>query len=172
MRPGDIVLSLPSVTDGLVDIQGADSAHIQSFSFTLPLTRTILQRLGNTFGFVRVIDVPINMDVTINAIVSELSDKNIFDTLCSARKQNLNVLLRDCNGTNKVQFAISGAILQSETYSQNLGDNQTVDLTYTVQIGGANDIENGLFMSGSYTSDYITSGFFKLGTAKTGIISL
>jgi hypothetical protein len=170
LRPGDIVLSLPSVSDGLSDINGDGSAHIQSFSFTLPLSRTVLQRLGNTFGFARVVDVPINVDVTINAIVSELSSKNIFDNLCSADKRNMQILLKDCNNNNKLFFGISGAIFQSETYSQNLGDNQTVDLTYTVQIGGANDIENGIFMSGSFTADSIVNNFFKLGTAKTGII--
>jgi hypothetical protein len=170
LRPGDIVLSLPSVSDGLSDINGDGSAHIQSFSFTLPLSRTVLQRLGNTFGFARVVDVPINVDVTINAIVSELSSKNIFDNLCSADKRNMQILLKDCNNANKLLFGISGAIFQSETYSQNLGDNQTVDLTYTVQIGGANDIENGIFMSGSFTADSIVNNFFKLGTAKTGII--
>jgi hypothetical protein len=170
LRPGDIVLTLPSNNDGFSDIQGANSAHIQSFSFTIPLSRTVLQRLGNTFGFARVVDVPINMDITISAIVSELTTKNIFDNLCSANKQNMSILLKDCNNSGKMQFAISGAIFQSETYSQNLGDNQTVDITYTVQIGGANDTENGLFMSGSYTADEITSGFYKLGTAKTGIV--
>lgn len=170
LRPGDIVLSLPSVSDGFSDINGDGSAHIQSFSFTLPLSRTVLQRLGNTFGFARVVDVPINVDVTINAIVSELSSKNIFDNLCSADKRNMQILLKDCNNANKLWFGISGAIFQSETYSQNLGDNQTVDLTYTVQIGGANDIENGIFMSGSFTADSIVNNFFKLGTAKTGII--
>ena len=170
LRPGDIVLTLPSNNDGFSDIQGANSAHIQSFSFTIPLSRTVLQRLGNTFGFARVVDVPINMDITISAIVSELTTKNIFDNLCSSNKQNMSILLKDCNNSGKMQFAISGAIFQSETYSQNLGDNQTVDITYTVQIGGANDTENGLFMSGSYTADAITSGFYKLGTAKTGIV--
>ena len=69
LRPGDIVLSL-SNPDGMIDVSGANSAHIQSFQFTIPLSRTILQRLGNTFGFARVINVPINMDITISAIVS------------------------------------------------------------------------------------------------------
>jgi hypothetical protein len=172
LRPGDIILSLPSDadTDGFSDINGANSAHIQSFSFTLPLSRTVLQRLGNTFGFARVIDVPINMDVTISAIVSELQTKNIFDNLCSANKRNMSILLNDCNGNKKMQFAISGAIFQSESYSQNLGDNQTVDITYTVQIGGGNDVTNGLFMSGSFSGDAVTNTYFKLGTAKTGII--
>ena len=170
LRPGDIVLTLPSANDGLADISGDGSAHIQSFSFTLPLSRTVLQRLGNTFGYARVIDVPINMDVTISAIVSELTDKNIFDNLCSADKRNFNILLKDCNSSNKIQFGISGAIFQSESYSENIGDNQTVDLTYTVQIGGSNDITNGLFMSGSFVGDAVINDFFKLGTAKTEIV--
>ena len=165
LRPGDIVLSL-GTSRGMTKLS---DAHIQSFSFTLPLSRTILQRLGNTFGFARVVDVPINMDVTVSAIVSELQDKNLFDALVS-EKNDLSITLKDSNGTSKIQYQIKEAILQSETYSENLGDNQTVDLTYTVQIGGANDTTAGLFMSGSYQNylDAITSGFFKLGTGKLG----
>jgi hypothetical protein len=165
LRPGDIVLSL-GTSRGMTKL--AD-AHIQSFSFTLPLSRTILQRLGNTFGFARVVDVPINMDVTISAIVSELQDKNLFDALIS-QNNDLSITLKDSNSLNKIRYDIKSALLQSETYSENLGDNQTVDLTYSVQIGGANDTTAGLFMSGSYDNylDTITSGFYKLGTAKLG----
>jgi hypothetical protein len=165
LRPGDIVLSL-GTSRGLTKLS---DAHIQSFSFTLPLSRTILQRLGNTFGFARVVDVPINMDVTISAIVSELQDKNLFDALVS-QNNNLTITLKDSTNTARLSYEIRSALLQSETYSENLGDNQTVDLTYSVQIGGANDTTAGLFMSGSYQNylDAITSGFFKLGTAKLG----
>jgi|688.fasta_scaffold122539_2 hypothetical protein len=165
LRPGDIVLSL-GTSRGMTKLS---DAHIQSFSFTLPLSRTILQRLGNTFGFARVVDVPINMDVSISAIVSELQDKNLFDSLVS-QTNDLSIVLKDSNSVNKIRYEIKSAILQSETYSENLGDNQTVDLTYSVQIGGANDTTAGLFMSGSYQNylDSITSGFFKLGTGKLG----
>lgn len=163
LRPGDIVLSLGNSV-GLTNLV---DAHIQSFSFTLPLSRTILQRLGNTFGFARVVNVPINMDVSISAIVSELKDQNLFDALTSGT-QNLTITLKDSSSNNKISYEIRGALLSSETYSENLGDNQTVDLTYSVQIGGANDTTAGLFMSGSYQNelDAITSGFFKLGTGK------
>ena len=166
LRPGDIQLILPS-SEGLTNLS---TAHIQSFQFTLPLSRTVLQRLGNTFGFARVIDVPINMDLTMSAIVSELRDENLFDILASPTKQDFTIALKDSNGNRKIAYTIKGAILQGETYSENIGDNQTVDLTYTVQIGGANDTTAGLFMSGSYANslDSITSGFFKLGTGKLG----
>jgi hypothetical protein len=166
LRPGDIQLTLPS-SEGFTDLS---TAHIQSFQFTLPLSRTVLQRLGNTFGFARVIDVPINMDLTMSAIVSELRNENLFDILASPTKQDFTIALKDSNGNRKIAYTIKGAILQGETYSENIGDNQTVDLTYTVQIGGANDTTAGLFMSGSYANslDSITSGFFKLGTGKLG----
>lgn len=166
LRPGDIQLILPS-SEGFTNLS---TAHIQSFQFTLPLSRTVLQRLGNTFGFARVIDVPINMDLSMSAIVSELRDENLFDILASPIKQDFTIALKDSNGNRKIAYTIKGAILQGETYSENIGDNQTVDLTYTVQIGGANDTTAGLFMSGSYADslDSITSGFFKLGTGKLG----
>lgn len=168
LRPGDIVLTYPT-SEGATDLT---QAHIQSFKFTLPLSRTILQRLGNTFGFARVVNVPINMDLSISAIVSELRDQNIFDLLTTPAKNNFSITLRDSTSSanQKIVFGISGAIFKSETYSQRIGDNQTVDITYSVQIGGANDTQNGLFMSGSYESsmDSITSGFFKLGTGKIG----
>ena len=163
LRPGDIVLSLGNS----VGLTNLSDAHIQSFKFTLPLSRTILQRLGNTFGFARVVNVPINMDVSISAIVSELKDQNVFDALTSGT-QTLSITLKNSSSANKIVYEIRGALLSSETYSENLGDNQTVDLTYSVQIGGANDTTAGLFISGSYQNelDAITSGFFKLGTGK------
>ena len=166
LRPGDIVITLPNTTDGMVDLDGDGKAHIQSFSFTIPLSRTILQRLGNTFGFARVIDVPINMDVTISAIVSELKTMNLFDKLNTPEKNNFTITLKDSASNNKITYGISGAILSSETYSENLGDNQTVDLTFSLQMGGSNDTQNGVFMSGSYPADAIVTEFYKLGTGK------
>ena len=171
LRPGDLVLTLPT-SDGIADINGNGQAHIQSFSFTLPLSRTVLQRLGNTFGFARAINVPINMDVTINGIVSELESLNLFDRLGSPTAQTLVISLKDSSQAQKIVYTIKGAIFQGESYSESLGDNQTVDLTYSVQIGGANDANNGLFMSGSYNgttqADAIVKTFFKLGTGKLG----
>ena len=171
LRPGDLVLSLPA-SDGIADVNGNGQAHIQSFKFTLPLSRTVLQRLGNTFGFARSINVPINMDLTINGIVSELESLNLFDKLGSPTAQTLAISLRDSSSTQKIVYTIKGAIFQGESYSESLGDNQTVDLTYSVQIGGANDANNGLFISGSYNgttqADSIVQTFFKLGAGKLG----
>ena len=170
LRPGDITLSFPE-GDGFVAISGSNQAHIQSFNFSIPLSRTVLQRLGSVFGYTRVVDVPINFDLSISAVVSELREANLFDVMAQNTKNNFTLTLNDSNATTpvpKMRYTIKGAILQSETYSESIGDNQSVDLVYTVQVGGANDTTNGVFMSGNYKDqlDSITSGFFKLGTAK------
>jgi hypothetical protein len=177
LRPGDIVLTMP-VNDGFTELDDAgNKAHVQSFAFTIPLTRTVLQRLGNVFGFARVLEVPLNMDITISAIVNELQEADIFDQLCgSAGKKDFTVTLNQCADvgdaiTPKLVYNIRGAILNSESFSTDIGGNQTVDLTYNVQIGGANDTGNGVFMSGSYTTGnamtlLMLTGFYKLGTAK------
>ena len=177
LRPGDIVLTMP-VNDGFTELDNeSNKAHVQSFAFTIPLTRTVLQRLGNVFGFARVLEVPLNMDVTISAIVNELQGADIFDELCgSANKKNFTVTLNQCADvggtiTPKLVYNIRGAILNSESFSTDIGGNQTVDLTYNVQIGGANDTGNGVFMSGSYTTGAamtldVLTGFYKLGASK------
>ncbi len=170
LRPGDITLSFPE-GDGFVAISGSNQAHIQSFNFSIPLSRTVLQRLGSVFGYTRVVDVPINFDLSISAVVSELREANLFDVMAQNTKNNFTLTLNDSNATApvpKMRYTIKGAILQSETYSESIGDNQSVDLVYTVQVGGANDTTNGVFMSGNYKDqlDSITSSFFKLGTAK------
>lgn len=177
LRPGDIVLTMP-VNDGFTELDNASNkAHVQSFAFTIPLTRTVLQRLGNVFGFARVLEVPLNMDITISAIVNELQEADIFDELCgSAGKKNFTVTLNQCADvggtiTPRLVYNIRGAILNSESFSTDIGGNQTVDLTYNVQIGGANDTGNGVFMSGSYTTGAamtldVLTGFYKLGASK------
>ena len=171
LRPGDITIQFPEGNGG-VSISGANSAHIQSFSFSIPLTRTILQRLGSVFGYTRVVDVPINMELSISAVVSELKALNLFDTMADTTKYDFAIILNDTDSdspTQKMRYEIKNAQLVSETYSEAIGDNQSVDITYTVQLGGANDTTAGVFMSGSYAQpDEVITEFFNLGTGKLG----
>lgn len=165
LRPGDIVLSSTKVDaaneDPMVKVAnfGENDVRVQSFGFTIPLTRTVLSRLGTLFGYNRVVQVPLNMDVTINALVNELVSKDMFDVLCGEQPtKDFTIILKKCADTtdtsaeSKLAFTFRGAILTSENHSTDIGGNETVDLTYSIQIGGANDNSNGLFMSGSYTT--------------------
>ena len=165
LRPGDIVLSVPganaSTEDTFVNVAdiGTNAINIQSFGFSVPLARTTLSRLGSLFGYNRVVNVPLNMDITINALVNELApNKDLFNVLCGNQTtKQFTITLNQCadvgqNPTPKISYNFRGAILTSENHTQDIGGNETVDLTYSIQIGGANDSTNGLFMSGSYAT--------------------
>ena len=65
-----------------------------------------------------------------------------------------------------MQFLFKNARLESETFSNTLGDNQTADLTFSCQVGGSNDTVNGIQMNGSYQL-FRTLPFFPLGAKKS-----
>lgn len=170
LRPGDITFALRNEGDtanasaGIIDMTEDGEAHVQSFSLSVPMSRTVLGRLGNTFGYARVIDLPLTLDISVSIIMSEYEKNvNIFKQLCgSATKHTIKLTLYKCDpatGTtdtskiNGIQYIIKGARLESQSFSNSIGDNQTADLTFSCQVGGSNDRDNGLFMNGSYVLD-------------------
>lgn len=181
LRPGDILLEFidpdgPEAnasfnTDGFAILSGNGAAHIQSFNVTVPMSRTILGRLGNTFGYARVIDLPMNIDISVSAIVSELRTNNLFERLGSTEKHNFRLTLRRSAGTGKpgadaLIIDVRGARLEGESYSNAIGDNETVDVTFSTQIGGSQDTSNGIFMEGSYAR-WTTLPYWVLGDQKS-----
>lgn len=173
LRPGDITFSMSNSGDyqGFTNFNGDGEAHLQSMSISIPMSRTILQRLGNTFGYARVIDLPLNIDVSLSAVVSELVKNNLFDALASVQKHDFTLTLHGINkstggsGDKAIVYQVKGARLESETFSSAIGDNETVDISFSCQVGGANDTDNGIFMDGSY-SRWNTLNYFPLGKNK------
>ena len=57
----------------------------------------------------------------------------------------------DCtnkDGAVAIQYIFKGARLESESFSSTIGDNKTVDLTFSAQVGGSDDPNNGVYISG------------------------
>ena len=179
LRPGDLLLEFldsdgtaftQSDYDGFADLDGDGKCHIQSFTVSVPMSRTVLGRLGNTFGYARLIDLPLNIDVSVSAIVSEIRAKNLFERLDKANKNNFKLTLRRAGETGEpgdtaLIVDVKGARLEGESYSNAIGDNQTVDITFSTQVGGANDTSNGLFMQGTY-APWSTIPYWPLGKNK------
>lgn len=167
LRPGDLVFTMSSSGDyiGLNDMSGDGSAHIQSFTINVPMSRTVLGRLGSTFGYARVVDLPMDVSCTVSAVVSDLKRNNLFQQLSSTQKHNFTLQLNDTESKQKLKYVVKNARLDSETFTNAIGDNESVDMTFTTQVGGANDTVNGLFMYGSYKR-YRTLPYWPLGDAK------
>jgi len=174
LKPGDITINLKDsaliskqisgTTQGYQDNEELGSAHIQSFTLSTPMGRTDLQRLGNTYSYAKEIDFPVTATLTINALVSDLKDGNLVNLLCAENKHDLEIKMQlpeclGCNTTNQKPNAIklnfNQCLLDSESFSSSIGDNKTVDLTFTTQIGGPEEQGVGLFLTAieNYKSD-------------------
>jgi hypothetical protein len=168
LRPGDIIIDLQgksllshSVSGGAEDNintrstqQGA--AAIQSASISLGMGRSTLERIGSTFGFSKALDVPINGTLSISAIASDIKQGNLTDLLCECETLDVTItmLAPECTacvqktGEPVMRYTLKEAKLTSENFSSSIGDNKTVDLEFSFQVGGADDTSRGLFISG------------------------
>ena len=152
LRPGDISVSLTNL-DGETAANlsaGENGAHVQSVSINMPLSRSPLQRLGSRFPFAREVDFPINVSMSVSALVNEETDMNLANTLTSG-VQNASVTLKNKSGTDVVTYTLKGLKIDSESMSSSIGSNKTVDLTFSTQVGGIDESSVGLFMSGKNT---------------------
>ena len=127
--------------------------HIQSFSIDIPMGRTPLQRLGTPYAYTRPLDLPIQVTINISAIAADLKNGNIAEHLFNFENHDLQFILRepqvDGAGPIAMAFYAKGAQLDGESFSSSIGDNKTVDLTFTCQVGGSEDTTRGLMVSGS-----------------------
>ena len=151
LRPGDITLSLANLeSDSLVLIDGTDSAHIQSASISIPLSRSPIDKLGSRFPFAREVDFPVSCTFSVSAVVSEVQAKNLADILDLGESEaHLSINDQQASPVPAIRYTFKGLKIDSQSFSSSIGANKTVDLTFSTQIGGPNDETNGVFMSGA-----------------------
>ena len=163
LRPGDITISLNSAdAKTIVDISGSGASHVQSVSLSIPMSRTPIDRLGSKFAFARVVDFPITPTFSVSAIVSDTKTKALTAMIADdSFIEEINIGFKDQDGTSeRANFRLTKLKLDSESFSSSIGPNKTVDLNFSLTIGGPNDTTNNVFFSGSHSASV-------LGTAQT-----
>lgn len=156
LRPGDLVLNFGAaqLDSGGVILpgMGGNEAHVQSVSIEVPLSLKPQNRLGNTFSFSKQIDVPITVTLSATAEMTDFSEGTLVDLICAANQErDISVTMYGTCGTGDpiMVFTLKGATLDSQSMKSSIGPNKTVDLKFSAQIGGSNDQDKGLFVSGS-----------------------
>jgi len=148
LRPGDITLSLSNTNAGGADI---DTMNIQNYTLSFDLGRTPIQRLGNKFAFAREINFPLTVTLTVDAQMTDLKTGTLAATVGDdSAKFSPTITIKDPADSTKTvaQFKLKGAKLDSQEFSSDIGANKTVSLTFSSQVGGPQDLDNGLFISG------------------------
>lgn len=137
--------------------------HVQNFSVELPLSRTPLNKIGNFFPFSREIDFPITGSFSLSANVGDFQDGELHDIICGQDKQDCVLTFKNkCSsalgdGNVVYQILIKGATLDSQNFSHGIGDQQSVDLTFSVPLGANQSSGDGIFLAGASHVDSIPS---------------
>lgn len=155
LRPGDITLSFGGFTGtggtptSTVD-GSSDAINIQSVSLSLPMSRTPIERLGSRFAFARVTDFPVTATMSVNALVNEVQTRNLADMIDDGAERDITLTINQPGtATPAVKYTFKAARLDSESYSSDIGSNKSVDLSFSTQIGGPNDLVHGIYFSGA-----------------------
>jgi hypothetical protein len=162
LRPGDIKLTVKrrdseTETDASADYDlggvDIDNACIQSYNISFDLARSMIQCLGKRFAMDREIDFPVDVTVSIDSLVGDLTTGNLGNLINCDENYDLTVDLYEpyCLGEPQsviCRYNVKDAVLDSQSFSSSIGDNKSVTLTFASQMSGPNQTSNGLFMSG------------------------
>jgi len=152
LRPGDITIDISAFDGtGISDLAASsDAIHIQSASLAIPLSRTPLQRLGTRFAYARAVDFPVTATLSVSAILNEVEATDLSNILNDSVRKDITMTLKGPDGTtDRMIWVLKGCTLDGESFSSSIGSNKSVELSFSTQIGGPNDVVNGIFVSGA-----------------------
>ena len=159
LLPGDIDLDIgdTALLSLLADGAQSSASHIQNVSIDVPLSRTTLNRLGNPFGYSKVLDTPITVNISISAILADKksTEKSLFTELSENNKSDITVAFKKHSvkgskqGDKAVAFTFNNIQLISESYGMSIGDNRSVDYSFTATLGSSSSNEGVMKMNAS-----------------------
>lgn len=153
LRPGDISFSISGLGVNASDLK------IQSFTLSTDIGRDPIQQLGSKFAFSREITFPVTVTASIEAVIGDIAGSDnlgnaLTDLVCDDSRSynltfNLGVPSANCDSSYTpyaLKYTLKGAKLDSQSFSSSIGDNKTVTMDFSAQIGGPSDTNKGLFI--------------------------
>jgi hypothetical protein len=165
LRPGDITMNftersaedegeLNAATSpyNTVGVSIAD-AHIQSYNLSFNLAREQMRRLGSKFAFSREVTFPVDVNLSVDAIVTQITTGQIADFLTcdKAYDVSINIKRTACPGDPTpviARYILRNAKLNGQNYTSSIGADQRVTLNWASQVGSARQTGLGVFFSG------------------------
>lgn len=151
LRPIDCLIDVANSTLGL----DANDIKLQSYSISFDLNLQPLQKMGNRFPYSRAISFPVNLSTNVSAYFGDVVTGSLSTILCNDSPYTLRIKLYDpCADRTTtdpaVTYIVKGAKPDTQSFSQmDIGSIASlVSLSYTTTIGGPQDQQNNLFLSG------------------------
>ena len=136
-----------------------NNAKIQSYTLSTDFGRSALQQLGNRFASARLIEFPLTVSLSVDAVVSDMTSGSLGELIDCEQKYDARITMNDptCDTPQRagnagapamINYIVKGMKLDSISYNSDIGSNQTATLDFTAQVGSPEQKSHGLFMSG------------------------
>jgi hypothetical protein len=149
IKPGDITVDISAAGSLFNDVTGV---CVQSFNISADFNREDINCLGLKVPKSKEAKFPMNINFTTEVLANDIVAYDLQDFLCVTGKYDASVTLRqpNCTGTGSIaaKYILKGMSLEGETWNTAVGGNETKTIKWIGQIGAANDLANGLFLSG------------------------
>ena len=167
LQPHHVTVDVTALGKATLGLDTAD-LKVQSFSVGVDLGRTPLEKLGSRFAFSREIDFPVTATLDFSANIGEMntdmddpraraSIENMFvgsvqggapagEQGGDADTFDINVCVKPPSDYG-MDWRLKGCKLDAQSFSSSIGDNKSVDFSFSTQIGGPQDTANGLIIA-------------------------
>jgi len=167
LRPGDITLTIAEKSGNAIGTAATDNglptdyagaaisdAHIQSYTLGFDLGRSPIEKLGSKFAFARVVDFPVTVSLSVDAVLADLTSGSLAEMIDCDKEYDARISIKDpvCGAATQsvvCNYIVKGLKIDSQSFTSSIGDNKSVTLDFSAQIGGPNQSGMGVFMSGS-----------------------
>jgi hypothetical protein len=130
--PTDVNVTLQNLQIGGAPISG--DAHLQSFSFNIPIKRVDLFGLGSDYPYGRKIQYPITSSVSLNFLVSGFATGEISSLITSESGYDFDIQVMDTEDQYQNTFSFEGLKLENSSYQMGVNGNMNYSLGFSFEI--------------------------------------
>ena len=149
LRPQDVSITFDDGSDGTSSVGGPtfSALPLQNASIELPLGREVIEALGNELAYAKLLEFPIDVTMSVSSLTRDFASGALEYALTGTAENNKTNITLNINSETgaAVKYILQGAVLDNQSFSQGLDDNETVDMSFSAQIGGASTTDQGLF---------------------------
>ncbi len=154
IKPGDVFLQATNTAALGIYMSGENACPVQSFTLSIPLSRTKLNKLGSLFAYSIEPQFPIKPTLTVELYQTDLRVSSLAEQLCNELPTNIKINMKypACGGggNDAVIFFANQCKLISQNFNNSVGAiAKTVSLNFEMTLGGPTDNVNGVFISGA-----------------------
>ena len=134
-----VIIAMPGSM--ILDVDGYATNRVQSFDFSINISRDPINIIGQLHPSSFLIKYPIQVDCRYVLHIDDYESSKLWDYACSPKEQNLNLIFKDCSRDLEVRkFFMPASRLVEYSQSGNINTDLEATLTYKSLLTDMKDV--------------------------------